>query len=301
MIIQGDVIDVLPTLIESEEKYDVIIADPPYNIGKDFGAGNQSMHIDKYISWCKTWIDMCIQLLTENGLLYIYGWPEIIARVSAQYPINKQRWLTWHYTNKVVPQSKFWQRSQETILCLWNPDNKRPQLEVDQIRVPYTDDYKTKDGKNRPNTPSRFRTKPDIKTVFKVHENGALPRDVIKVPALVGGLNMNETWFLCRTCNSKVFPSSQSKHHENHDTFKHPTQKPMALTKQLIQSIIKHSDGKVLIPFAGSGSECKTAQSLGIEYTGIEINPEYVEMANQWLTNYEKIQILDGCRSFQIS
>ena len=31
----------------------------------------------------------------------------------------------------------------------------------------------------------------------------------------------------------------------------------------------------MLIPFAGSGSECVVAQEMGVDYLGIEINPEY--------------------------
>ncbi len=61
----------------------------------------------------------------------------------------------------------------------------------------------------------------------------------------------------------------------------------MELTKKLIQSRINGNKGRVLIPFAGSGSECMVAKSLNIEFLGIELNPEYVEYANKWLETIE--------------
>jgi len=55
-------------------------------------------------------------------------------------------------------------------------------------------------GKIRKGTLGRF-SKEGKKTIYKAHEAGALPRDVIKVPALAGGAGMAERWFLCKTCN----------------------------------------------------------------------------------------------------
>ena len=122
-IINGDVIDVLKKL-DKAEKFDVIIVDPPYNIGKDFGNNKTKTAINEYLAWSGKWLGLCFELLADSGLIYVYGFPEILARISAKYPIDKQRILAWHYTNKTTPSSTFWQRSYESILCLWK--NERP-------------------------------------------------------------------------------------------------------------------------------------------------------------------------------
>ncbi len=192
--------------------------------------------------------------------IYIYGFSEILARIAARHPIEQQRWLVWHYTNKTAPNLTFWQRSHESILCLWC--HERPRLEVDQIREEYTENYQKCIGRVRKGTPSRFGN--GKATTYNGHENGALPRDVIKLPALAGGAGRNERWFMCRTCDSKLYEPKYLHEHEGHDILKHPTQKPMALTKRLIQSGI-NSTGSLLIPFAGSGSECVVAQSLNVD------------------------------------
>lgn len=274
-IICGDIVENLK-LLNKNCKFDVIIIDPPYNIGKDFGNNNDYLEIEDYINWSKQWLTECFELLAENGLIYVYGFPEILARISSQYPLEEQRILAWHYTNKTTPSSTFWQRSYESILCLWN--GKRPSLEIDQIREPYTENYLKFANKERKNTQGRFGNKT---TIYQVNQNGALPRDVIKIPALAGGAGRNERHFLCKDCNG-LYGNKELKNHINHQIIQHPTQKPFELTKKLLLSRIRNN-GRVLIPFAGSGSECVVAKELGIDFIGIELNPDYVEYANKWL------------------
>lgn len=223
-IINGDVIQELKKL-NKNHKFDVIIVDPPYNIGKDFGNNNDTMEMGECIKWSKKWLDLCFDVLANNGLIYVYGFPEILARLAVEYPIEKQRILAWHYTNKTV------------------------------------------------------------------NEGGALPRDVIKIPALAGGAGKIERHFMCKTCQNTLYKSSELKKHQEHDILQHPTQKPMELTKKLIQSRINGNNGRTLIPFVGSGSECVTAKNLGVEYLGIELNPEYVEYANKWLKIIDSVDI----------
>jgi site-specific DNA-methyltransferase (adenine-specific) len=277
-ILNGDVIDCLKK-INKNYKFDVIIADPPYNIGKNFGNNTDNMEINEYIKWTKKWLNLCFDVLAENGLIYVYGFPEILARIASQYPIDKQRILAWHYTNKTTPSSTFWQRSYESILCMWKKD--KPLLEIDQIREPYTDAYLKCSGKIRKCTLGRFGNK---ETIYTVNKNGALPRDVIKIPALAGGAGLVERHFMCKTCGNALYKKNELKNHANHEILEHPTQKPMELTKKLILSRINGNNGRTLIPFAGSGSECVVAKNLGIEFLGIELNPEYIEYANKWLS-----------------
>lgn len=284
-IIKGDVIKVLKDQ-PFDMKFDVVIADPPYNIGKDFGNNNDFMPLNEYVDWTNEWLDQCFRLLKENGIIYVYGFSEILSQISTQYSLDQQRWLIWHYTNKAVPSLRFWQRSHESILALWKSE-KRPDLEIDQIREPYTASYLNNSvGKERKATPSRFGGNKGKKTKYQAHKKGALPRDVIKIPALAGGAGATERWFMNME-DKKVYPPNEIKNHRGKDLLKHPTQKPMKLTEKLINSCIpKGSKGRVLIPFAGSGSECLVANQLGCQYRGIEINPLYIEFANKWMKQY---------------
>ena len=142
-------------------------------------------------------------------------------------------------------------------------------------------------GKVRKGTLGRF-SKNGLETVYKAHEGGALPRDVIKIPALAGGAGMVERWFLCKTCND-VFEPRQLQKHEKHEIVKHPTQKPLELSRKLIRSAMPKKDGVVLVPFVGTGSECVAAKELGQSYIGYEINPDYVRMAEKMIGNTKAI------------
>jgi DNA modification methylase len=56
----------------------------------------------------------------------------------------------------------------------------------------------------------------------------------------------------------------------------HPTQKPLELMKWCIE---KSKAKSVLDPFMGSGTTGVAAVSLGRQFTGIEVEPKYFEMA----------------------
>ena len=236
---------------------DIIIADPPYNIGKDFGNNKTKQNINEYLEWCDKWIAECVRVLKPTGTLYIYGMSETLAFIRVRLDLNV-RWLIWHYTNKTVPSLKSWQHSHESILCC-TKDN--PTFNKDDVREPYSQAYVKSKDKTRKSTKGRFGNK---ETTYKVHDKGALPRDVIKVPALAGGAGKKER-------------------------VDHPTQKPLELCKKLIKAT-KNKENKTImvVPFAGSGSECVAAKELGVDYIGYEINETYVSLC---LERLEKLTI----------
>ncbi len=284
-IILGDAVKELRKL--PDESCDVIVIDPPYNIGKDFGNNLDKRELKEYIEWSKSWINEAIRIMKPTGTMFIYGFSEILAYLSIEIPINK-RWLIWHYTNKNVASLNFWQRSHEAIICAWK---NKPVFNRDEVREPYTEGFLNgAAGKIRKGTLGRF-SKEGRETIYKAHEGGALPRDVIKAPALAGGAGMVERWFLCKTCND-VFEPQKLKEHLKHNIIKHPTQKPVDLTKRLILSAMPKKDGIVSVPFVGSGSECVVAKKLGLSYIGFELNPDYVRIAEKWLSQTKNVPCL---------
>jgi site-specific DNA-methyltransferase (adenine-specific) len=239
-----------------DESVDIIICDPPYNIGKDFGNDSDKQKMDDYLVWCDTWITESLRILKPHGTLYIYGFSEILAFIRTRVSCNV-KWLVWHYTNKVTPSLNFWQRTHESILCCYK---EKPIFNRDDVREPYTETFlKNAAGKVRKATVGRF-SNGDKETTYTAHADGALPRDVIKIPALAGGAGKKER-------------------------VNHPTQKPLNLCDTLIKASLNKSSSTVLVvPFVGSGSECVSAKKNNIHYIGFEINSDYVTIANQRLT-----------------
>lgn len=241
---------------------DIIICDPPYNIGKDFGNNSDKQKMDEYLNWCDLWISEAIRILKPGGTMYIYGFSEILAFIRVRININV-RWIIWHYTNKVTPSLNFWQRTHESILCCYKGKQK-PIFNRDDIREPYTDNFlKNAAGKVRKSTKGRF-SDGSKETIYKAHSNGALPRDVIKISALAGGAGKKER-------------------------VDHPTQKPLELCHKLIKAskLEKNEDTLLVVPFAGSGSECVAAKKQKINFIGFEINEDYINLCEERLDNID--------------
>ena len=238
-----------------DNSVDIVICDPPYNIGKDFGNESDKQPMDDYLVWCDKWIAECLRILKPHGTMYIYGFSEILAFIRTRIHCNV-RWLVWHYTNKTVPSLHFWQRTHESILCCYK---ETPVFNRDDVREPYTDTFlKNAAGKVRKPTIGRF-SNGEKETTYTAHEGGALPRDVIKVPALAGGAGKKER-------------------------VDHPTQKPLTLCDTLIQaSLNKTTETLLVVPFVGSGSECVSAKKKNVQYIGFEINAEYIQIAKERL------------------
>jgi hypothetical protein len=164
---------------------------------------------------------------------------------------------------------------------------KEPVFNRDLIREPYTDAFlRGSAGKVRKGTKSRFSSK-GRETIYTAHEGGALPRDVIPIPALAGRAALKERGIYCKTCNSLVGPANR-KEHENHELIIHPTQKPLALTDKLIRSAKPDKDFVVLIPFAGSGSECIATINNGGSFIAYELNEDYILLAEAQLEYLRK-------------
>lgn len=151
-----------------------------------------------------------------------------------------------------------WQRSHESILCCYFGN---PYFNRDSCREPYSKNYFKLDGKTRAKTIGRFSN--GVKsTTYNVHSQGALPRDVIKIPTLAGNSKEREL---------------------------HPTQKPVSLSEHLINPTVRNDSSNLLVvPFSGSGSECVAARHLGIPFIGFEINKNYTTMANNRLIRMQK-------------
>ena len=66
----------------------------------------------------------------------------------------------------------------------------------------------------------------------------------------------------------------KSEGRQNH----HPTVKPVHLMSWLVRLVSKEGD-TVLDPFAGSGTTGVACKKLGRNFIGIEIDPEYVKIA----------------------
>jgi site-specific DNA-methyltransferase (adenine-specific) len=74
-LFNDDCLSVLPFL--RDEIADTIFADPPFNLGKQYGSRSKDDLADNdYVQWCKNWIRECHRILKPGGALFLYNLPK---------------------------------------------------------------------------------------------------------------------------------------------------------------------------------------------------------------------------------
>jgi len=127
-IIWGDAIEALRSEV-ADSSVDLIFADPPYNIGKDFHGQKDRWPNDKvYLEWCHVWIDLCIRKLRPTGSFYLMAstqcMPFLDIYVRARLAIMSR--VVWFYDSSGVQAKRYFGSLYEPILfCV--KDSENPQ------------------------------------------------------------------------------------------------------------------------------------------------------------------------------
>jgi site-specific DNA-methyltransferase (adenine-specific) len=71
-----DCINLLAAL--KEESIDAVFADPPFNLGKDYGNGpdRDDLAGENYLDWCSSWIAECVRVVKPGGAVFVYSLPQ---------------------------------------------------------------------------------------------------------------------------------------------------------------------------------------------------------------------------------
>jgi site-specific DNA-methyltransferase (adenine-specific) len=77
----------------------------------------------------------------------------------------------------------------------------------------------------------------------------------------------------------------------------HPSLKPQAFLRQVIQAVLPLGEGVILDPFAGSGSTLAAANALGHKSIGIEIDARYVDIAKRAIPQLSSLALVNPVRA----
>lgn len=218
----------------------LIFADAPYNIGKDFGNNQDKWDTtQQYTEWCKIWIDECMRVLSDNGTMYFMTatqhMPYLDIYVSEKYHVLCR--IVWTYDSSGVQSKKIFGSLYEPVLMI----NKN-------AAAAYT--FNQQDILIEAKTGSKRK-------LIDYRKDPPQPYNSEKIPGNVW--EFNRVRF-------------KMKEYENH-----PTQKPEALLERIIKASSNAGD-IILDPFAGSFTTSAVAVRLGRIGIGIDMNREYFEI-----------------------
>ena len=80
----------------------LIIADPPYNLNKNFGNYNEKKNKNNWKLLTYNWLKECHRVLAEDGNIFVYGIHKHLCWVQCMmYDIGfkYRRQIIWHYEN----------------------------------------------------------------------------------------------------------------------------------------------------------------------------------------------------------
>ena len=238
LAILGDSINVLKKM--KAKSVNLIFADAPYNIGKDFGNNQDKWNsVKDYIDWCKEWLDECMRVLKDDGTMYFMTatqhMPYLDVYMTENYNVLCR--IIWSYDSSGVQSKKMYGSLYEPILMVNKSDKAKYTFNYTDILVEAKTGAKRKLIDYRKNPPQPYNTE--------------------KVPGNV--------WEFSRV-------RFKMDEYENH-----PTQKPEALLERIIKASSNVGD-VVLDPFSGSFTTSAVAVRLGRNAIGIDMNDEYFEM-----------------------
>ncbi len=226
----------------------LVIADPPYNLDKDFGAWKERDNRERWLPWCREWIDECVRLLHPGGNIFIYGIHHHLCWIQCylyEIGLSYRRQIIWYYENGFAGY-KTLSAHYEPLLWFSKGDDftyvpiREPYKSVDRLKYQIT-----KNGKG-----------------WTPNPEGRLAGDVWKFPVLAGR----------RFRDEKV---------------DHPTQKPLSISNRIVKHFSK-AENVVLVPFAGSGSECLASIANGRHFIGFELNKAYITIAKKRIKQWEE-------------
>ncbi|QBC31431.1 site-specific DNA-methyltransferase [Pandoraea sp. XY-2] len=222
---------------------DLILADPPYGLGKDYGNDSDKRSGEDFLGWTYGWLEAAIPKLAPRGSLYLFcTWqyaPELFVFLKRRMlMINEIIW------DRRVPSMGGSTRRFSSV-----HDNigffavsKDYYFDLDAVRVPY--DAATKKARSR-----------------RIFEGSKW---------LELGYNPKDLWSISRL------------HRQDPERVDHPTQKPLHIIERMVLASCPPG-GLVLDPFMGSGTTAVACALHGRRFVGFELNAHYHALAHQRL------------------
>ncbi|MEE9602788.1 MAG: site-specific DNA-methyltransferase [Thermoguttaceae bacterium] len=244
-------------------------ADPPFNIGYEYDAYDDSLDSNKYLNWCNEWIAEVVRVLRSDGTFWLaigddYA-AELKVMMQREHGLRCHSWVVWYYTFGVNCKNKFSRSHTHLFYMVKDPNHFVFNADDKAVRVPSARQLVYGDKRANP--------------------KGRLPDDtwILRPQDLPDGFQADgDTWYFPRVCG----------------TFKeragwHGCQMPERLLGRIILACSKPNQ-VVLDPFGGSGTTLAVAKKLKRRFIGFELSEEYATCIRKRLKKTAPGDPLDG-------
>jgi len=134
-IINGDAILEMKKI--TSNSVDLIVADPPYNLGKDYGNDSDSKDFENYIEFTKEWTTEAKRILKPTGTMYVFMGFRFISYLyqilERDQKLNFNNWICWHYTQGIGKKKGFSPRHDDILMFTKSKDFT---FNLDDIKIP---------------------------------------------------------------------------------------------------------------------------------------------------------------------
>jgi len=134
-IILGDTITELPKF--KSEMFDLVVADPPYNLGKDYGNNHDIRDFEEYLHFSRTWLKEAHRLLKPTGTIYVFMGFRFISYLydilDRELGMYFNSWIVWHYTQGIGKTKGFSPRHDDILMFTKTEDFL---FNLNDVRVP---------------------------------------------------------------------------------------------------------------------------------------------------------------------
>lgn len=229
---------------------DVIVTSPPYNLGIKYNVHNDKMNSWDYLGWISNVMLACTRVLKDDGSIFLN------VGASPTKPL-----FPFSVVNCIARRS----------LKVQNVIHWIKSISIDDITY----------GHYKPVNSERFHHS-GHEYVFHLTKSGD-----VKLNKESSGVPYQDKSNIARWGKEKDkrdrgnvwFVPYETKQKKD----EHPSMFPVRLAELCI---LDHGvGGLVLDPFAGAGSSMVAAKRLGCQFIGFDIDPAYVEIANQRIHN----------------
>lgn len=135
-IITGDCVETLATLDAGCAR--LIFADPPYNIGVEYGDHHDDSQADgDFLDWSREWIKLASQLLTPDGSLWVLindEYADHFGLMLRDVGLHRRAWIKWYESFGVNCSNNFNRTSRHLFYMVKDP--KRFVFNADAVNRP---------------------------------------------------------------------------------------------------------------------------------------------------------------------